>query len=379
MADVSQIPYIGPYLGYFGVGDPKYTPKEGTLAGRTRVADIRQLRGRKVVPIRPTSEVPRSIIGDQVNQAVYDGLAGWVEDYQYQAGLTNVGPHPPAEVGPLPPPELVNPLPIDIQPPRINLPVDLPEVVVNPPPVSVPNIPEAPAPLEVPLEEVHLDPGNIPNVGIPNINPRPGPGSAPATRSAPRSNPLSFLDPFAAVLLALNPFASAASSPAANLARNPSSFPSVGARPVANPQPSVPRAPGQPLSPGSGTDLFNITSPNPTLSPGLSLDPFTSALSNPQTNQDKCRCDEKKKAKKREPKPPRTVCYRGTYQQRAKGISYHKGEQIPCESGPTAPKAKSVKGAVSGLKKRGVKAAAKYAKRKKAPSLGELARDVLGF
>ncbi len=49
-----------------------------------------------------------------------------------------------------------------------------------------------------------------------------------------------------------------------------------------------------------------------------------------------CECASKKKKKKKT--QPRSVCYRGTYRQNAKGITYKKLEEIPCEAKVAAPR-----------------------------------------
>jgi len=81
-------------------------------------------------------------------------------------------------------------------------------------------------------------------------------------------------------------------------------------------------------------------------------DPFT-------PNKDNCSCAKKKKKKKKKSKP-RDVCYRGTYRQLKKGISYVKQEEVPCDD--KAPKR-----------------ARKTTSRKKPPNVGDLARDIFGI
>lgn len=49
----------------------------------------------------------------------------------------------------------------------------------------------------------------------------------------------------------------------------------------------------------------------------------------PQPDLDRCRCPKPKRSSKK--RQPRTVCYRGTYVQRSKGISYRRLEEVPCE------------------------------------------------
>lgn len=377
MADAAQLPIIGPYIGIFGGGKKADTTVEGTLRGRYRKLQVRGGQITVISKIRPTSEVPRGLAGDLLNQVFADYLGDWAGDFQRDAGLTNVGPHPPAEVGPLPPPELVNPTPIEIAPPRINLPVDLPEVIVNPPAVSPPPAEIAPpAPLEVPLQAIEFDPYAT---GQPSVSPSARPRSAPATRSAPRVNPLPAASPFLGNLLGIGSAFALASALAPSVAVAASALPGLRARPAPSTRPGPSPGATPSVPPGSAVDFLNpvvpqIVGPTPALSLGLN----SAAKPSPQqeTQRDKCKCDEKKK-KESKPRQPRTKCFRGTFRQRAKGISYSRGEEIPCD-GP-AIKTKSQNVRLKSVKGRALKAASKYTKRGKAPKLGDLARDVLGF
>lgn len=49
------------------------------------------------------------------------------------------------------------------------------------------------------------------------------------------------------------------------------------------------------------------------------------------TKKGDCSCDEEKPKQQRKKRQPRVECYRGTYQQRRKGIVYHRKEKIPCQ------------------------------------------------
>lgn len=50
----------------------------------------------------------------------------------------------------------------------------------------------------------------------------------------------------------------------------------------------------------------------------------------PPVKQDQCSCSEKKEKKKKSKRKPRTVCYRGTYVEKASGLSKTRREQVPC-------------------------------------------------
>lgn len=67
----------------------------------------------------------------------------------------------------------------------------------------------------------------------------------------------------------------------------------------------------------------------PTIRPELLAQPGTVPQPQPVPKEalDRCKCE---KPKEREPRPPRQVCYSGTYRQLSKGIVYKRGKQIPC-------------------------------------------------
>jgi hypothetical protein len=151
------------------------------------------------------------------------------------------------------------------------------------------------------------------------------------------------------------------------------------AAPTAQPRPPASTTPN--LPPGTGVDFLKPILPSTPIIPGqtplagLNSGLNLSAQPSPQQKLDKCKCKEPEK-KKREPTKPREVCYQGTYRQLSKGISYHRGKQVPC--GAASEKLATV-GKVAGLKSRAIGAVTKAAKRGKVPKLGDLARDVLGF
>jgi len=380
MADAAQIPVIGPYLGFLGIGNkPADTTIEGTLRGRYRKIDV---RSGIVSKIRPTSEVPRGLYGDLLNAAFADALGDWAAGYQERAGLTNVGPHPPVDPGPLPDPVLESP-PLVANPPQINLPVDLPEIVVNPPPVSPPREIAPPAPLEVPLEAIEFDPYAT---GQPTVFPGARPGSAPATSSPPRINPVPTASPFPGNLLGIGAAFALAGALAPGVARDALALPSPRTRPAPAARPGA--TPGTPPTVVPGTPVDFLTPIVPSIVPTIGVAPgagFSLAAQpspQPKANQDKCKCDEKKK-KESKPREARTKCFKGTFRQRAKGISYSRGEEIPCDGPLPKRSASTLKEKATqrakGTKGRAIAAVTKYAKRGKAPKLGELARDVLGF
>jgi hypothetical protein len=78
--------------------------------------------------------------------------------------------------------------------------------------------------------------------------------------------------------------------------------------------------------------------------------PFESPFA-PPNRADPCNCKPcggDKKKKKKKPKE-REVCYRGTYRQLTKGITYNRLEEVPCES-PSKKKSTRNKPRVDTLK-----------------------------
>lgn len=86
-------------------------------------------------------------------------------------------------------------------------------------------------------------------------------------------------------------------------------------------------------------------------------------LRQPPRDADACGCSSGGKKKKKKKPKERDVCYRGTYVQLKKGISYRRLEQVACDA--KAPKKE--------------KAAAPRRRTPKSPKFEDLARDVFGF
>jgi len=83
--------------------------------------------------------------------------------------------------------------------------------------------------------------------------------------------------------------------------------------------------------------------PNPFTPPGLDkdLDPFEQPFTPKEPKDpDSCQCEKEPKKKKKKKAEDRTVCYRGTYRQLKKGISYKRLEEVPCDA-KTERKAKT--------------------------------------
>lgn len=77
--------------------------------------------------------------------------------------------------------------------------------------------------------------------------------------------------------------------------------------------------------PGPGLEPFSP------FTPGLTPQP----IPEPQTANDPCNCGKSDKQKKRKRKKPsdRTVCYRGTYTEKPRGISKRRRERVDCKTG----------------------------------------------
>lgn len=88
-------------------------------------------------------------------------------------------------------------------------------------------------------------------------------------------------------------------------------------------------------SPGVGTIRLparsTVTSPGRQAQPGyanpIGFAGYPGAVAT-KTKTDECSCDERKK--KREPRAPRTECWKGTYTESARGLSKTRRERVPC-------------------------------------------------
>lgn len=196
----------------------------------------------------------------------------------------------------------------DIFPAPLGLPWDLPYGV--PATVPLPSAPPrtAPRPSLRPAPDTVARPDVGPNVDpladpfalpAPNLQPLPRPAARPAPEPAPRPSPRAPADPLALPFDPLRPFAQPESRP----------------------------VPGDVTS-----DLIDFL---------LRGSPEPSPDAQPEPELDKCNCDSKKKKKKKKDKPKdRAVCWKGTYVQRARGISYTRREQVPCAPSISVPKSR---------------------------------------
>jgi len=269
-------------------------------------------------------------------------------------------------------PEVVVSPPRRVRPPRTNVgtdPIlppnwnDLVDWGVRPftPGVPVPDFELPPTPAFYPDEVIpELQPFNEP-ITTPTPNPRYRP--APGDRGAPRISPDPFrpFGPFADPIG--SPFGDLIGDPAPDLRPDPTGDPRTLPSPIFSPFPLpfdpvgeptaappevVPFDPYQPFNP-----YVPDFAPGPGFAPTPDLAPFPFAP--PPNRADPCNCKScggDKKKKKKKPKE-REICYRGTYRQLRKGISYNKLEEIPCESPSkkkAAPKSRSRRAPVDSLK-----------------------------
>lgn len=199
--------------------------------------------------------------------------------------------------------------------------------------------------------EPNLQPIEVPaDYGIelpPLLDPDTGPGPAPAPTGTPRSDPVPGRPDLAPDLqpgdrtapLPFNPTApDVFGAPLPDVFGDPIGDPIVTPELPGGTRPS-PRTPAAPTAP----DFFVDFAP-----PGPTLSPFETPLltdfgpTSPPTNKtDTCKCNEKKKKPKK--RPPRSVCYRGTYVQRSRGTTFTPKEEVPCESKPTVRKRSTTK------------------------------------
>lgn len=217
-----------------------------------------------------------------------------------------------------------------IRPPGLPIPeVEMPPgekyFDVSPPKVTKPSNPISPLWLEPIFPE--FDP-----YGSPTYSPDIGPGPAPAPIRTPGVDPvpgLPDLFPDIRIDTAPRPASPGApdlfGAPLPDIVGNPFGDP-ITASPLPNPTRPDTRAPASPTIP----DFFGDFS-TPKLTPDPLLVEFGPQPVGPE--KDTCSCAKKKPPKKRK---PRDVCYRGTYVQHSRGISYKRLEEVPCDSKPVS-------------------------------------------
>lgn len=224
-----------------------------------------------------------------------------------------------------PGPPLV-PIPMTpVQVPPVEMPPGEPFFDVSPPGVTAPSIPDfwiTPIPTEVPYEF----PGEFPLPDAFDL----GPGPAPTPTSTPRSDPVP-VDPvfqpidWPGTVATPNP----TSTPAPDVLGDPFADPIGDPFGDPFPAPDVPAGPSP--RPGSPNEpiFFAPSAPDPVADPFA--DPLLTEFGpNPQRpDSDTCSCAKKPKKKKKS--KPRDVCYRGTYRQNSRGITYNRIEEVPCE------------------------------------------------
>lgn len=163
----------------------------------------------------------------------------------------------------------------------------------------------------------------------PGLAPSPRPGSTPAPGSTPRGDPFP-ADPFPLPRPNLRPDAPGTARPIAPDVFSPP-LPDV----IGYPTGDFPLAPPRPTPTGGNPAApdFIVTGVPELIEPFLA-DPDAD-LPLPPGGDDPCNCKKEKKKKRKKPKP-RTICYRGTYRQNTRGITYKKLEQVPCEPSSSA-------------------------------------------
>lgn len=151
---------------------------------------------------------------------------------------------------------------------------------------------------------------------------QPAPGPQPVARPQPAPSPRARPAPAASTAPAPSPGSSI--SPLAFLA--PFLFPMPSTRPQLRPRPlSAPSPLPGPIA--SPDPIRNFNSPRPLTAPQPQPLSFAQPLTQP--SRDPCRCDKPTRTRKK--RKPRTVCYAGTYRDRASGLSKSKLRKIPCQ------------------------------------------------
>jgi len=97
------------------------------------------------------------------------------------------------------------------------------------------------------------------------------------------------------------------------------------------------------------------------------LDPVPDLGPIPKEELDPCDCKRKTKDKDKKKRKPRVVCYRGTYRQTKGRTIFTPKEEVPCEALKSPDNSR-----LSLPKARG------KGKRKKNPTIGDLAKDIFG-
>jgi hypothetical protein len=180
--------------------------------------------------------------------------------------------------------------------------------------------------------------------------PLPEPGIETITITAPRprpvTNPLQF--PLATPFVGLPTSSPYGRPTTGDPFSTPQNRPTTSPKPTSTSRPtSVPRPIGDPFfTPFVGDPLFSSPFRVPSTPKGkvrpITQDPLT--LDQPyqlpsfdrpkppiEVRVDSCPPCPKKKDKKKEPRKLRSVCYRGTYTEKSKGLVKSRGVQIPCQ------------------------------------------------
>lgn len=222
-------------------------------------------------------------------------------------------------------------------------------------PIRAPGLPVPLPEVEMPFGEKYFDVSpprpsikspipdlwSFPYVGDDPFTASPGPGSTPSPFSPPGIDPFSpDFEPDFAPVPDRRAQPEPIGSPAPDLFGSP--LPDVFGDPIGDPisppisPPTASPNPRIPVPNAPGDTARPFADPIDAPGPDLDLDPFPLPSPEPFTpNKDACQCDKKKPKKKK--RKERDVCYRGTYVQLKRGISYRRVEQVPCDT--KAPKA----------------------------------------
>lgn len=348
--------YFNP--GFYGTSDPTVASTDsgsgGTEAFAPPVPEVLPeviVQPKPIPPIPVTVPVTTTVLGTALTGLVallFPQPTGPREFDEAPGGGGAAPPtSPPGAEDPVMPPnwwDLINePFPVEkpgpplipIPIPPVEMPPNEPEFIVSPPGVTNPSTPW----LDPFTWKPTIDPIEVP-IGFPGIELAPDnepdtrPGPAPTPTSTPGSDP----NPFSPDLVpderrrpAPDPF-----DPTAPDLFSPT-LPDGFVDPIGDPI----TAPIMPERTRPDTRTPTVTTvPDPFVDPvgpelfaPPELEPILTEFGpNPvRPTADTCQCDKKPKQKKKK-REPRTVCYKGTYQQRANGTIFRPTEEVPCDA-----------------------------------------------
>lgn len=354
--------YFNP--GFYGTSDPSVQATDPGSGGSEAFAPpLPELPLPEVIVQPKPIPAPPPVLIPSITTVIGSALTGLVallfpqptgpREFDEAPGGGGTAPPsvPPGAEDPIQPPnwwDLVNepfpvskplplpPIPVTKVPaPPVEMPPGEDYFDVSPPGVEYPSFPRLPDPFRfVPtVEPIEVPLGQPGVVVFPDLSPDTGPRSTPAPDRTPRGDPLP-ADPFVFPDVLGLPDARPSDPTAPDVFGSP--LPDIVGDPFGDPvfTPGIP-APTRPdtRTPTGDPNSFVDLTPDFFAPPQLS-DPLLTEFGPNPTRPDKDTCSCAKKPKKKKKSQERSVCYRGTYVQRTRGISYKRLEEVPCEAAP---------------------------------------------